>query len=187
MLKFLKFIGIVLLLGILFLLVSGLFISKAYHFERSITINAPQEEIWKNISRFSNLEKWDPWKIKDPKMKRAISGTDGTVGATYTWDGNDEVGSGSQTYLSLSPLNNIRIALHFKEPFENTATVFYQLDQAPKGVKVTWGFDSKFKYPMNALAFFFADLDENMDKDFSAGLANLKKLCESNTNLTALK
>ncbi len=37
---------------------------------------------------------------------------------------------------------------------------------------------------MNALKMFM-NMDENLDKDFSTGLANLKKLCESSGNMTA--
>ena len=185
--KFFKFIGVVILLGVVFILVSGLFISKSYHFERSVNINASREEVWKNISRFSNFEKWDPWRVYDPQMKRSIEGTDGTPGAVYRWKGNKDVGSGSQEYKSLTPMEEIRIELIFKEPFESKADVFYNIEQETKGVKVTWGFDSKFPYPFNAVCYFFMDMDGNMDKDFSAGLANLKKLCESNASFTTMK
>jgi hypothetical protein len=183
--KFLKFIGIVILLAIVFVLVAGLFIKKEYHFERSVVINAPKEEIWKNISHFSNFEKWDPWLIHDPHMKRTISGTDGNPGAVYKWKGNKDVGSGSQTYVEIDPYNHIDIVLQFKEPFENNAFVKYTLTPEGRGYKVTWGFDTKFPYPMNAVTNLFLNMDKNLDKDFSSGLANLKKLCESNATYTA--
>jgi hypothetical protein len=183
--RFLKFIGIVILLAIVFVLVAGLFISKKYHFERSITINTPKEEIWKNISLFSNFEKWDPWQAHDPHMTRTITGTDGTRGATYSWSGNKDVGKGSQTFLALAPYDHIDIDLEFKERFKSKALVKYTLVQEGKGYKVTWGFDTKFSYPMNAVVNLFMNMDKTMDGDFSTGLANLKKLCESNATYTA--
>lgn len=184
--KFLKFLGIIILLAIVFILVSGLFISREYHFERSISIQAPQEEIWKNISLFSNFEKWDPWKARDSAMLRSISGTDGTVGATYSWQGNKAVGSGSQTFKTIHPFEHIAIDLQCIKPFAFQAAVFYHLQPAANATKVTWGFDTKMTYPFNAVSYFFMDRDARMDQVFSAGLANLKKLCESSATRTAL-
>lgn len=185
--KFLKFLGVILLLAIAFIFISGLFVSRQYHFERSITIHAPQEEVWRNVSFFSNFEQWDPWKVQDTGMTRTITGTDGTVGATYTWKGNKNVGSGSQTLRSLDPMRHITVDLHFKEPFESKAVVSYHLEPSGKNTKITWSFDSKMPYPLNAITFFFIDMEDRMDKDFSAGLANLKKLCESSTARTACR
>lgn len=184
--KFFGFLGIVILLFLAFILISGIFISRSYHFERSITINATQEEVWKEISLFSNFEKWDPWGAKDPAMKRTISGTDGTVGAVYSWAGNDKTGSGSQTYTALVPYEHIAIAVQFKKPFESRALVFFHLTPEGKSVKMTWGFDNSFSYPMNAVAYYFMDMDDMLDKDFSAGLANLKKLCENSDSRMAI-
>lgn len=182
--KFLKFISVVILLAIVFVLVAGLFISRSYHFERSITINSPKEEIWKNISLFSNFQKWDPWLSYDPQMKRTIAGTDGTPGATYSWVGNKKVGSGSQTYVQLVPYDYIKINLQFKEPMNSKALVQYTLKPEGNAYKVTWGFDTKFPYPLNAVMNLFVSMDKNLDHDFSNGLSNLKKLCESNTTYT---
>lgn len=178
--------GIIILLVIAFVLVSGLFISREYHFERSITIQAPREEVWKNVSLFANFEKWDPWKVRDAAMTRSITGTDGTVGATYAWKGNKETGSGSQTFRTIRPYEHITIDLQFREPVESKATIFYHLEPAGSGTRITWGFDSKMPYPVNAICYFFMDMENSMDKDFSAGLANLKKLCESSATMTAL-
>lgn len=184
--KFLAFLGIIVLLALVFILVSGLFISREYHFERSISIRAPQEEIWKNISLFSNFEKWDPAKARDSTMRRTITGTDGTVGATYAWEGNKEVGSGSQTFKTIHPFEHITIDLQCSKPFAFKAAVFYHLVPEGKATKITWGFDSKITYPFNAVSYFFMDRDARMDQVFAAGLANLKKLCESSATMTAL-
>ena len=185
MIKFLKFLGIIIALAIVFILVSGLFISKDFHFERSVSIQAPREEVWKNVSLFANFEKWDPWRVRDTGMTRTIAGTDGTVGASYSWKGNKEVGSGKQTFREMHPFDLIVIDLQFLEPFENKARVSYRLSPEEKGTRITWSFDSKMPYPFNAVCYFFMDMEAMMDKDFSSGLANLKKLCESNVTQTA--
>ncbi|KAA5536264.1 SRPBCC family protein [Taibaiella lutea] len=178
--RFFKLLGIIILLLVIIILVAGFFISPKFHFEKSIVINAPKEEVWKNISTFSNFEKWDPWSIQDPKIQKSISGTDGTPGATYSWIGNDDVGTGSQTFIEIAPFDHINIDLEFKEPFEKKAAVKYILLPDGNKTKITWSFDTEFSYPWNAVSSLFMNLDKRMDKDFSTGLANLKKLCESN-------
>jgi len=186
MIKFLKFLGIIIALAIIFILVSGLFISKDFHFERSVSIQAPREEVWKNVSLFANFEKWDPWRVRDTGMTRTITGTVGMVGASYSWKGNKDVGSGKQTFREIHPFDLIVIDHQFLEPFESKARVSYRLAPEEKGTRITWSFDSKMPYPFNAVCYFFMDMEAMMDKDFSSGLANLKKLCESNVMRTAL-
>jgi hypothetical protein len=178
--KFFKLFGIIILLLITIILVAGFFISPKFHFEKSTVINAPKEEVWKNISMFSNFEKWDPWSIQDPKIQKSISGTDGTPGATYSWNGNNDVGAGSQTFIEIAPFDHININLEFKKPFEKKAAVKYTLSSEGTRTRIIWSFDTEFSYPWNAVSSLFMNLDKEMDKDFSTGLANLKKLCESN-------
>lgn len=182
--KFFKFFGIVLLLAIAFILIAGLFIKKDYHFERSIVINASKEELWKNISTFSSYQKWDPFGAHDPNLQKTIKGTDGTVGAVYSWKGNKDVGSGSMTYTEIAPYDHINLLLTLNNGYESKAKATYTLKQEGNSYKLTWTFDTKMPYPMNAISNLFIDMDKMMDKEFSNGLANLKKLCESNATFT---
>jgi len=185
--KFFKFLGIVILLAVAFILISGLFIPREFHFERSVMIKAPKEVIWNNLSHFSSFEQWDPWKVKDPAMKRTIEGADGTVGAAYSWEGNSDVGSGTMTYKGIYPYDSILVDLHFKKPFESRARAFYRMSAEVQGYKVTWGFDTRMPYPVNAVSYFCFDMEGSLDKDFSSGLASLKKLCESNAAMMAMR
>lgn len=178
--RILKFIGLLLLLIVAFVLIAGLFISKDYHFERSIAINAPAAVVWNNVHLLGNQQKWSPWLSKDPAIKQHISGTDGSIGAVHSWSGNKEVGSGSQTIISIDPLRQINTRLDFKEPFESTANAFLKLENEQSSTKVTWGFSSEFAYPSNVMKLFF-NLDKQMDKDFTTGLEKLKNLSETET------
>lgn len=72
----------------------GLFAKKDYHIERSIEIDAPMELVYEHVRYFKNFESWSPWAKLDPAMKTSITGDDGTIGATYKWAGNDDVGIG---------------------------------------------------------------------------------------------
>ena len=88
--KFLKIIGIILLLAIAFVLIAGIFVTKKFHLEKDITINAPQEKVWGNVNSLQAMEKWSPWTDIDPAMKVSHEGQPGTVGSVYRWEGNSD-------------------------------------------------------------------------------------------------
>lgn len=175
--KVFKVIGLILLLIIAFVLIAGLFISRDFHFERSVTINAPKEVVWENIRLLENMDKWSPWKEHDPNMQQSFEGVDGLPGAKQSWKGNKEVGSGSQEIIKVDPLKRLETKLRFLEPFESEADAYFNLKDEAGGVNVTWGFDSKFPYPMN-VSRLFMNMDDAMDKEFNKGLGKLKTICE---------
>ena len=177
--KILKIIGVLLLAVIAFILIAGLIISKTYHFQKEITINAPQEKVWGYVADFHQMDKWSPWKDKDPNIQLSYEGQDGTVGSTYSWKGNKDVGSGSQTITKTDPPRRIDTHLHFIEPFEGNAEAFIALEGANNATKVTWGFDTKYPYPMNVMQLF-VNMDKAMNDEFSSGLNKLKTICETN-------
>ena len=175
--KVLKIIGILILLVIAFVLIAGIFIKKDYHLERSITINAPKEKVWGHVNSLQQFSKWNPFLEKDPNAKTSFEGTPGAIGSVYSWDGNSDVGKGSQTLVSLDSASSVKSHLHFIKPFEGEADAFLSLTDAGTGTKVTWGFDSKYKYPMNVMTLF---MDGMMEKVFDKGLAKLKAQAEAN-------
>jgi Polyketide cyclase / dehydrase and lipid transport len=177
--KFFKIIGIILLLAIIFVLVAGLLISKDYHFERDITINAPKEKVWSHVNSLGALTKWSPWLDKDPAVQTNIEGQDGAIGSVFKWKGNKDVGEGTQTLTKLEAPNRVDTHLHFIEPFDGQADAHIDLADAGTGTKVTWGFDMKYTYPMNVMKLFM-NMDDLMGKDYSNGLNKLKSLSEAN-------
>jgi hypothetical protein len=177
--KILKIIGVILLLAIAFVLIAGLFVPKTYHLEKDITINASRDKVWGHVNSLQQLEKWSPWVEKDPAMKVTHEGQEGAVGSVYKWDGNKNVGEGSQTLTKVQQPDRVESHLHFIEPFEGEADAFIILAEAGNSTKVTWGFDTKYSYPMNVMQLF-VNMDEMMGKEYNSGLSKLKQLSESN-------
>src|SRR5690348_16360263 len=97
----LKIIGIVLLwLIALFLIVSAI-LPADYKVERSIVIKAPVSTVYEEVRYFKNFNYWSPWYSLDTTATIEITGTDGEVGAKYSWTSKkDDVGSGSMTRVS---------------------------------------------------------------------------------------
>ena len=177
--KVLKIIVVILLLVIAFVLIAGIFVSKTYHLEKDITINAPQEKVWNNVNSLQAMEKWSPWTDIDPNMKISHEGQQGTVGSVYRWEGNRDAGSGNQTITKLQQPARVETHLNFIKPFKGEADTYIVLDGAENGTKVSWGFDTRYSYPMNVMQLFI-DMDDMMGKQYDKGLSKLKSLSESN-------
>lgn len=174
LLKILLYIG----LGLLLLVVAlGFFAKSDYHIERSIEIRAPKALVFDQVRYFKNFKIWSPWDKLDPNMKYTITGNDGEPGATYQWSGNDDVGAGMQTIRQVTP-DRIDLDLVFTEPFKSKSPVSYQLEEKGENVKVTWGFDVHFPFPINVWAMF-TNINNAMGKDYERGLVNLKKVCDN--------
>lgn len=178
--KILKTIGILVLLIIGFVLIAGLFVSKTYHFQKDILINASKEKVWTLVNNFHGHDKWSPWKDGDPNIQVSYEGEDGKEGAVYKWKGNKEVGSGEQTITKIEPLARVNTHIHFIEPFEGEADAFITLDDAGNNnTKVTWGFSNEYSYPMNTMLLFM-NMDKIMGEQYTKGLSRLKDLAEAN-------
>ena len=168
---------VILVIVALFLLIP-LFISKDMNYSKSISIDAPLDSVWENVSSLGAMDKWSPWNSRDPGMERSITGIDGEVGARQSWKSDKKnVGEGSQTILAVDKPNQLSTKLEFIKPFKSQADAFVKLDGEGKTTTATWGFESQMPYPMNIMKLFM-NFEKNMDKDFGDGLQKLKSICE---------
>lgn len=149
-----------------------------YHVERSATISAAPEVVYAQVADFRKWEPWSPWAKLDPKMKTTFEGTAGTVGSTYAWDGNDDVGAGKMTVLAIDPNKRVDMELHFIRPFEDTAKNGFTFEGTGKETKVTWYMDGKNNFMSKAMCLVM-DMDKMIGKDFEKGLAAMKTVAES--------
>lgn len=176
--KALKITGIIALALAALVFVLNLFASKSFDMERSIVINAPKEAVFSHVQYLEKHDAWSPWREYDPDMKTVLTGTDGTVGATSSWDGNDDVGKGSQTLTKVQPYDLVEAKLVFLEPFESSADAYFILSDAGNGAtKVTWGFRSPMPFPFNIMGLFM-NMEKEIGADYEKGLAKLKALVE---------
>lgn len=169
--KFLK----ILLAIVAILIIVMLLMGKAYHFEKSIVINAPAEKVYAQINSTKAINQWNPWMKLDPNLKVTYSGNPGQIGDKYCWEGNDEVGSGCQEITALVPNQKQSTKMIFYKPFESDATSNIILTPEGNSTKVTWDMDCELDYPMNLMKLF---MDGQMDKSYGDGLNALKAISE---------
>lgn len=175
--KALKIIGLIVLSLVVIVAVLSFTMPTEFKLERTTEINAPQELVKQELIHFKNSENWSPWAKLDTNQITRVEGKDGTVGATFYWEGNEDVGKGMQEIVSISE-DSLEFKVTFIEPFENVANSYFVLNEAGDKTNVTWGFDSEMPRPYNVMSLFM-NMEEAIGKDYEKGLSNLKEILEA--------
>lgn len=174
--KFFKIVGIIILSLIVLVLIAGVVLPRKVAIEKSITINAPREQVWQQVSNLEACHKWSPFVEEDPNTVVTYTGQSGTVGSMYTWK-SEKVGEGTQTITKVDAGQSVGSHLHFIKPFEGEADTYINLAGEGNSTKVSWGFESEYSYPMNVMGVL---MKGSLGDMFARGLSNLKKQAEGN-------
>lgn len=169
-------IGIAGLIGLLLLVAA--FAKKGYTIRREIVVDRPVATVFDYLRHIKNQDLFSVWVMKDPAMAKKFTGTDGTVGFIYGWNGNKDAGEGEQEIMALEDGKRIEIEVRFKRPFEAVAQTPFTTEPAGEGkTRVSWTMISTMKYPMNIMLVFM-DMDKLLGKDMETSLGTLKGLLE---------
>ncbi len=170
-----KFILISLILLIVLASIAAAIMPKQYSLTRDIIIDRPLNIVKEQTVDFRNFQVWSPWSELDSNMQVTFSGEPMQIGASYTWSGNEQAGTGMQEITAISE-NRVDIGLHFKEPFESEAKTYFEFEEQNGQTKVVWGMNGSMPWPINLLNFF---MKNSIGNDYSKGLNTLKQRCES--------
>jgi carbon monoxide dehydrogenase subunit G len=176
MLKIIGIIAAVLAVGIVGVLAYAATRPDDFRVQRSATIKAPPEKIFAFINDFRRWTVWSPFEKIDPEMKRTYGATAAGPGATYAWDGNKNIGSGSMTMVDSSP-SKVIIKLDFLRPFEAHNIAEFTLVPAGDSTSVTWSMHGPVPY-FAKIIHMFMNMDRMVGGQFAAGLADLKAAAE---------
>ncbi|MBR0928572.1 SRPBCC family protein [Bradyrhizobium diazoefficiens] len=177
MLKAIAIIAIVLAVGIAGVLVFALTKPDTFRVERSLAVKAPAGAIYPQVADFHRWTGWSPYENRDPAMKRSFGGPEEGKGATYAWDGNNNVGAGRMEILEANGPSKLRIQLDFERPFEGHNTAEFTFVPQGDATLVTWAMYGPAPF-MSKIMQVFINMDSMIGKDFEAGLVSLKKLAE---------
>lgn len=147
-----------------------------YRVERSLSMKAPAKIVFDTVADFSTFEKWSPWAALDPGMKKEIKGTG--KGATYYWNGNDQVGEGRMTITNVVEPSKIDIGLEFIRPFASKAETGWTIAADGEGSKVTWWMTGHNNFVAKAMGLVM-NFEEMIGKDYDKGLGALKPIVEA--------
>jgi hypothetical protein len=167
--------------GIACLLVVALFRPDQFTVQRTVSIKAPPEKIFPFIDDFRQWPVWSPFENIDPDMKRTYGPKTAGEGATYAWNGNKNIGSGSMEILSAPAPRQVTIKLDFTRPFEAHNIAEFTL--APAGdttnvtTNVTWAMRGPVPYFFRILHMVM-NMDRMVGGQFEKGLSDLKAAAE---------
>jgi hypothetical protein len=150
----------------------------SYLLERSITIDAPPEQVFAQVNDFQAWDKWSPWKEEDPKPKATkISDPSSGKGATFYWNGNEKIGEGTMTILESKPNQLVDLEQAFVRPMEGKCRMSFVLDPDGDRTKLTWKMFGTNNFVGKAVCLFM-DMEQMAGPKFEQGLANIKRLAE---------
>lgn len=155
-----------------------LFGPKKVQVERSITVNALNEDVKKQLADLKFFqETWSPWLDKDPYMKTTFEGEAGQPGYKYSWVGNKEVGSGSMELIAING-DTILQKVIFTAPRAGGGDVYFITKPQDHATNVRWGM--KFDVGFMSRAFMlFMNMDKMIGTDYENGLAKFKTVMEA--------
>ena len=175
-------VGIAAVVGILLVgfLIAVSMQPNEFRISRSAKMNAPPSAVFAQVNDYHNWDAWSPWAKLDPNAKVTFEGPTSGTGATFTWSGNDKVGTGRQTIVESRPDELVRIKLEFERPMKGTSTADFALKPEGDQTLVTWSMFGTNNFMGKAVSLFM-DCDKMVGSEFEKGLANMKAIVESPT------
>jgi len=170
--KILKIILFIIVIIVAVVLLTALFVKKEYSISKEITINKPKQAVFDYIKLLKNQDHYSKWVMQDPNIKKTFSGTDGSVGFVYAWDGNKDAGKGEQEITKITEAERIDTEVRFEKPFAGVAEIYMTTKSTTDNqTKLTWVFNGRNNYPMNFMNLF---MDQFLGKDMQKSLLLLK-------------
>jgi hypothetical protein len=148
-----------------------------FQVRRTIVVNAAPDKIFPYINDFKSWTAWSPYETRDPNMQRTYGSSTSGKGATYSWNGDKNVGSGSMEIVDAPAPSRGTINLDFAKPFEAHNMADFRLEPANGGTQVSWSMSGPTPF-LGKILHVFIDMDKMVGRDFEAGLANLKSVAE---------
>jgi len=174
-------IYIILALVAIFLLLA-LIAPKESTVTRTVTIDAPPSLVYDNVNSLQDMSNWSPWTEADPDAEGKYTGEEGAVGSEFYWNGNDEIGEGTQTITAIDEGKSIDCHLNFVRPWPGDADAGVVVNPNDNGGSdVTWNFSSTTPFPMN-VSNLFMDIDDMLGPMYEKGLSKLKTLVDGKMN-----
>lgn len=150
-----------------------------------VTIQAPMDEVFPLVQYLGNFPRWSPFLEQDPAQKYEVRGKDGTVGATFHWDGRGGKDLGHQTIVSVDPGRSVKMTCDIQKPFQAYPSFAYAFANTPDGIRVTQTFNVESK-PIDALFMWLFGAKAEMDAVNERGLELLRQAAEDSPVLVEI-
>lgn len=146
-----------------------------FYAARSMKIAAPVGHLHALINDLRQMNRWNPYALRQKDGGVRYSGPEAGPGATFHFDGRGGTGYVSVTDSSPS-LVGMRLVM--TKPIAGDNRVEFQLKPAGAETEVTWAMRGAQTMPGKILSLF-VNCERMMARDFDEGLANLKAIAEA--------
>ncbi len=181
----LRYLVLALFFLLLVVVVIGFFLPSKVKMGRSIEISRDAATIFQVVNSLNNFNKWSPWFEKDINAKYVVSGSTTGVGSKLSWQGNINVGSGSNEIIASQLNQSIKMRMFFgKDDQPAYATISLKPNKENnrennnESIQVTWMFENDFGYNV-FYRYFGLVLEDMIAPDYEKGLTNLKTHVEA--------
>ncbi|MEM0898734.1 MAG: SRPBCC family protein [Pseudomonadota bacterium] len=141
---------------------------------RSATINAPAEKVFALVASNEGFQTFNPYKLKDKKLKITLQGPSSGIGSGFAFDGKD--GKGTQTIVAMEENQSVTMQLDLGAMGKPVS----EFHLSPNGdiTEVTWSTKSDFGFnPIGRVVGLF--LDGMLGPTYELGLKELNKAAQT--------
>jgi Polyketide cyclase / dehydrase and lipid transport len=143
--------------------------------ERTIAIAAPPEKVFAIVGDLKRFPEFSPWAEIDPGLHYTFEGPEIGIGQKMSWSSdNPQVGTGSQMVVDYQPDTRFATTLDFGDMGD--AIIYIELGPVVNDTKVTWGFKSLLRNPLERWMGLL--YDREFGEDLEKGLGKLKAIAE---------
>ncbi|MFD1614807.1 SRPBCC family protein [Gelatiniphilus marinus] len=175
MMKTLKYILFLLLIGIIGTAIYVAVQPNEFDFSRSTVIKAPKSMIFNKVNDFKNWPDFSPWIEKEPNAELNFGKKTSGVDGNYAWNG-EILGEGNMKTIAVETDKKISQHIEFIKPFESRSNINWFFENTDAGTKVTWNMTGKQDFMTKMYTTFAGSIEENTAADFERGLFKLDSI-----------
>jgi hypothetical protein len=153
--------------------------------ERSLNIKATKEEVFEQVNKLQNWEKWSSWMSIDTTMELKYFGNEKGEGSGFEWKSDhSRVGSGNLTIFSSKPFDSIYAEIDFLH--KGKADAYYIFKDSDSETKVIIKFE--LRLGNNPIARYIGlFMSKRIKREIEMSLVKLKKVVEIKSASSQLK
>jgi effector-binding domain-containing protein len=159
------------------LLLVGFLLPGKMEVSRSISVNAPVENVFDEFNDVKKWQEWQYWNTLEKPGEMALTYGEKTegIGAWYSWDGKN-TGKGKITITESVPNKSVASSIEFTG--SGTAVGLYTVEPEGESTKASMNFT--FDNGMNPIGRWFSlFMKGEIEKAFDFGLARIKERAEA--------
>ena len=176
--KAVKYIVLLILVGIIGLSVYVAVQPNQYSFSRTMVTTAPLPLLFNEVNDFKNWPSFSPWLQKDPETDLGFGNITKGKNAFYRWE-SDVLGSGSMTTTSVKPNEFIGQDINITKPFETEAKTSWTFERENDSTYVTWALAGKQDFISKFYTTFSGSVESQMGPGLKRGLSKLDSVVKA--------